>query len=319
MSWRDRPYSGDSDGQGCAPMSMGFRRPSRMVLWLIVANVAVFFIDVLSRNASPTFFMFTFGLSGAGILSGKIWQLITYMFLHVDAMHLLLNMLGLYVCGTELEQSLGRRRFLRYYAICGIVGGIGYLALPFFDAMVYHTPVRESFHYIYPLRGASGAVYGLLLAAIVFFPHIQVILFIIPVPIRVFGLILAGILLLNIIMPGKMENRGGEVCHVLGAVAGLATFYFWGMLPRLRKGAAWGGEGPAFPAPRSRPGFFERRRQGAWARKQKAIAAEEAEVDRILAKVRNQGMASLTRKEKKILAQATRRQQQREDENQRRA
>lgn len=58
---------------------------------------------------------------------------------------------------------------------------------------------------------------------------------------------------------------------------------------------------------------------GRWARKQKAIAAEEAEVDRILAKVRNQGMASLTRKEKKILAQATRRQQEREEERQRRA
>jgi membrane associated rhomboid family serine protease len=310
MSWRDRPYAGEPLDQGWAPMRLSLRRPGTMVFWLIVANVAVFFIDILSRNVSPDFFSFTFGLSGAGIASGRIWQLVTYMFLHVNVMHLLLNMLGLYVCGTELEQALGRWRFLEYYAICGIMGGLGYLGLPFFDALAYHIPVHESFHYVYPLRGASGAIYGLLLAAIIFFPHIQVILFIIPVPIRVFGLILAGILLLNIIMPGRVENRGGEICHVIGALAGLGTFYYWGMLPKLRGRLPSGGEGPVFPSPRSGPGFLARRRKGAWARKQQKLAEEEAEVDRILAKVHDSGLASLTRKEKKILSDATRRHQQ---------
>ena len=63
---------------------------------------------------------------------------------------------------------------------------------------------------------------GLLVAAVIFFPHIQVILFIFPVPIRVFGLLVAAILFVQFIGPGRMENAGGEICHVAGAAAGVA-------------------------------------------------------------------------------------------------
>lgn len=296
MSWQDRPYS-DYNSAGPPSMRLAFRRPSTVVTWLLIANVAVYFLDALSQNWPAFSFHRFFGLSLNGMKSLMVWQPITYMFLHSGTWHLLMNMLGLYVCGSEFERSFGSSRLLRFYFFCGIVGGLAYLFLPLMNPVYQATP----------LIGASGAVYGLLMAAVIFFPHIQVILFIFPVPIRVFGLIVLGILLFNIITPGAVPNLGGEICHIAGALAGLAFFYAWGTRPG-RAGRPTAG---LFPG--SSESYFtklvNRRRQGAWERRQQKLAAQREEVDRILAKVHEQGLASLTRKEKKILADATRIQQ----------
>lgn len=296
MSWQDRPYS-DYDSGGQPSMRLAFRRPSSVVTWLLIANVAVYFIDALSQNWPAFSFHHVFGLSLAGLKSFMIWQPVTYMFIHGSTWHLLLNMLGLYVCGSEFERSFGSSRLLKFYFFCGIVGGLAYLFLP----------LRYPLYETTPLIGASGAIYGLLMAAVIFFPHIQVILFIFPVPIRVFGLIVLAILLLNIITPGVVPNLGGEICHIAGALAGLLIFYAWGMLP------GRGGRSAADIVPGSSESYFtklaNRHRQGAWEKKQQKLAAQREEVDRILAKVHEQGLASLTRREKKTLADATRSQQ----------
>ena len=295
MSWRDRPYADDSNPQ--MPMRVHFRKPSSVVMWLIIINVAVFFLDVLSQHFSPAGAHYLFGLSLNGIKSLFIWQLVTYMFLHFDVMHLLINMLLLYVCGSEFERAFGKTRFLQFYVICGVMGGLAYLMLALID------PSRQ---YDW-LIGASGAGYGLLLAAIILFPHIQVILFIIPMPIRVFGLIVAAMLLLKLISPGPIDNLGGEVCHVAGALTGLVVFKAWGMLPSRPARVVGSAAGMGFGQK-----FLQKRREGVWARKQKQLAEEVVEVDRILTKIRQEGIASLTRAEKKILGRATQRQQQEE-------
>jgi len=298
MSWRDRPYSNDPTFQ--PEMRLSFRKPSTAVMWLLIANVVVYFIQVISLHWSPRFFVETFGLSLAGIKHFYFWQPLSYMFLHstFSIWHLVFNMFGLYIFGSEFERAFGKERFLQFYVICGIVGGLAYLLLG--------TIWPEEYFYI-PLIGASGAVYGLLIAAIIFFPHIQVIVIIFPMPIRVFGLILAAILVLKAISPGGVDNLGGEVCHLAGAATGLAIFYIWGIMPKIRIGS-----GQGFPP----VGFGRKtagsRKSGAWARKQKKLAEEQAEVDRILTKVHDQGIASLNRKEKKILQRATQRQQERE-------
>lgn len=296
MSWRDRPYS-NYDGGAQPAMRLAFRRPTSVVIGLLIANVAVFFLDALSQNWPAVSFTRIFGLSLDGLKSLMIWQPITYMFMHGGTWHLLLNMLGLYVCGSEFERSFGSARLLKFYFFCGVVGGLAYLFLPLFN------PEYASI----PLIGASGAVYGLLMAAVIFFPHIQVIVLLFPVPIRVFGLIVLGILLLNLITPGGVPNPGGEICHIAGALAGLGIFYVWGMLPGM-------GGGPAADlVPGQSESVFtklaNRRRQGAWEKRQLKLAAQRQEVDRILAKVHEQGLASLNRREKKTLADATRIQQ----------
>lgn len=295
MSWRDRPYS---DEFAERELRLQLRRPSTAVTWLIVANVAVYFVDVLSQRFDPFFFSRSFGLSMSGIHSLYLWQPLTYMFMHGGVLHLLFNMLGLYIFGSEFERSFGRHRFLQFYATCGVVGGLAYLGL----AVV--SPAYSGI----PLVGASGAVYGLLIAAIVFFPHIQIVLIIFPMPVRVFGLIVVAILLLQL-LAGEVGNPGGEVCHVAGALTGLGIFYAWGIMPRIRFGA--GGREVSIPAS-PLGGVRQRLQSGAWARRQKKLAEEDAMVDGILEKVHREGIASLTRKERRILSQATERQRERE-------
>jgi membrane associated rhomboid family serine protease len=295
MSWQDRPYAGGDEMGG---LRIGFRRPSSVVTWIIVANAAVFVLDLLSQRSAPGLFLGLFGLSTAGITHLFVWQPITYMFMHGSVMHLVMNMLMLYICGSEFERRFGPWRFLQFYFTCGVVGGLAYVLLGEFN---------EGYRYV-PLVGASGAVYGLLIAAIILFPHIQVVLFIFPMPIRVFGLIMAAILLMQLISPGGIQNTGGEVCHMAGAATGVGIFYLWGVMPKV----SFGNGGPR------RKSFFGRARRtrpSEWifSRNQQTVE-EEAEVDRILEKVHQTGIQSLTRGERKTLSRATQRQRQREGE-----
>ena len=287
MSWQDRSYAGDQF-EPQREMRIQFRKPSTVVAWLIAINVAVFFIDTLSQNWWPGGAVWLFGLRLSGVTHFMIWQPVTYMFMHDDAFHLLFNMIALYVFGTEFEKAFGRDRFIRFYAACGLIGGVAYLLFGLVDPSYANVPVV----------GASGAIYGLIMAGIIFFPHIQVILLIFPVPVRVFGLILAAILLFQLISPGGIQNKGGEICHIAGALAAVAVFHYWGMLPRIRVAGL-----DQFLPDRAA------RQEGAWRKKQEQLAVEQAEVDRILAKVHASGMHSLSRKERKTLEKATRRQQ----------
>ncbi|HOA73429.1 MAG TPA: rhomboid family intramembrane serine protease [Phycisphaerae bacterium] len=296
MSWRDRPYSDDDFGYGSGRPELRFRlpRPTTLVAWLVIINVAVHIVHLISLNLLPPgTFSRTFGLSLRGLATLKIWQPVTYMFVHAadELFHLIFNMLLLYFVGREIERGFGRQRFIRFYAVCGIVGGLAYLIL---------GAISPDPYYYVPLVGASGAVWGLLIAAMIFYPHMQIIFIIFPMPIRVFGAIILALVLLQAITPGGVANLGGEVCHFGGALAGVGILYYWGMMPAIRFGSGGG------------PNFMGRLRKGAWERKQRKLAEEQAEVDRILEKVHAQGINSLSRRERKKLAVATQRQRERD-------
>ena len=289
MSWRDRPYAGDF---GEPELRISFRRPGSLTTWLILINIAVYFVTLISYRLGLDLGRY-FGLSLAGLKSFLIWQPVTYMFMHeLGPLHILFNMIGLYIFGREFERSFGRKRFIQFYAICGLAGGLAYLTLAHFS---------PQYEYV-PLIGASGAVYGLLMAAIIFFPHIQVIFFIFPMPIRVFGLIVLAMVLVSL-LTGSSSNLGGELAHLGGAGAALGMFALWGMFPRIVIGS---GQGIQLFGGRSRL------RPGAWAKRQEKLAKEQEEVDRILIKVRQSGLQSLTWRERKTLSRATKRQRERD-------
>jgi len=151
-----------------------------------------------------------------------------------------------------------------------------------------------------PIIGASGGVYGIVLACAVLFPHFRLIFFLFPVPIRMAALIIFGGMSLLILQSVSRGAYGGQfwsdVAHLGGAVA--AAVWVW-IVPRFR-----GALGQA----------RARANRGAWQRKMDRRAAEEAEVNRILDKIRDHGINSLTRKEKKTLQDATRRQREEERE-----
>lgn len=303
MSWQDRPYSDDdggSHGTFSRPgeLRIGFRRPTMLVTWLVLINVAVHLLHLIVSNASPGGFGRLFGLSFSGIVHLKVWQIVTYMFVHdtVDLLHIVFNMLLLYFVGAEIERGFGRERFLWFYFICGVIGGLAYLGL---GALAAAGKISAAY-YDLPLVGASGAVWGLLMAAMIFYPQMQIIFIIFPMPIRVFGAIMLGLVLLQAISPGGVRNLGGEVCHFGGAMAGVGVLYYWGVMPNVRFGSGRG------------PGIVSRLKKGAWARRQRKLAAEQVEVDRILEKVHQEGINSLSRRERKMLAEATQRQRERD-------
>jgi membrane associated rhomboid family serine protease len=172
---------------------------------LLFANVAVF---VLEMSGAMPLGEFALWPPGSGLESRfELWQLVTYAFLHANLAHIFFNMLGLYMFGAEVERLFGSRFYAAYYFGCVVSAALCHLAV---TAWMGVAP--------YPTVGASGGVYGLLLAFGVYFPHRRVLLLFppIPLPARVFVIAFAA-----------LELAFG----VTGTAAGVAHFaHLGGML-----------------------------------------------------------------------------------------
>jgi len=206
----------------------------------------------------------------------QIWRLATYQFLHGDIIHILFNMLGLYFLGPTLERHWHGKKFLIFYLTCGAAGGLFYTLL---TACNFLLPV--------PMVGASGAILGMLAACAILFPHFVVFIFLFPVPIRVAAIGLT-IMYFYFVITGA-DNAGGHAAHLAGMAAGAAYVF----------SRSW------------RDQFTTKIQAGRWKKKMTSQQDLQVELDRILEKVHNRGLQSLTPKEKKILKEATRAEQMR--------
>jgi membrane associated rhomboid family serine protease len=179
---------------------------------LIIANTAMFVLtflvpDILIRLAL---------IPEQVIGRFAIWQCVTYLFLHGGFFHILFNMLTLWMFGVELERMWGTKFFTRYYFITGIGAGLTQIVLglmPFeFGRQFYYTATV----------GASGAIYGLLLAYALYFPNRPIYMYLVfPIPARYFVMILGGINLLS-----TLGGGGGGVAYT-AHLGGLATGYLY--------------------------------------------------------------------------------------------
>jgi membrane associated rhomboid family serine protease len=143
-----------------------------------------------------------------------VWQVATYMFLHApDPLHILFNMLGIWMFGVELERLWGTKFFVRYYAITGIGAGITAIAaslLPIAALSATYSAVTI---------GASGALYGLLMAFAIRFPDRPILLFLLfPIPAKYFVMILGALAFL--VTPGSSVS---SAAHLGGLIFGYAT------------------------------------------------------------------------------------------------
>jgi membrane associated rhomboid family serine protease len=182
--------------------SFGFGPPSTALKALIGANVALF----LAQQFFPI--TDTLGLIPVFVLRRFwIWQLVTYMFLHGGLFHILFNMLTLWMFGGELERTWGTRYFLKFY----FVTGVGAAALTVLFSLLPFGFAEQLRHSI--IIGASGAIYGLLLAYALYFPERPILLLVFWVPARVCVLILGAIALVS-----SLGNTGGvaNVTHLGG-------------------------------------------------------------------------------------------------------
>jgi membrane associated rhomboid family serine protease len=178
---------------------------------LIIANVAMFLVRALVPALTTPL-----GLVPQEVLTGlRVWQLVTYLFLHGGVFHILFNMLTLWMFGVELERMWGSKYFAKYYFVAGIGAGLTQIIASF-------LPV-DSFASLYYAQtiGASGAIYGLLLAYAMYFPHRQIMFFgIFPIEVRYFVLIMGAISLLY------ATDGGSGVAH-LAHLGGIAAGYLY--------------------------------------------------------------------------------------------
>jgi membrane associated rhomboid family serine protease len=176
---------------------------------LIIANVAMF---VIARVAPAI--TLQLGLQPQAVVQElRLWQPLTYMFLHGGFFHVLFNMLSLWMFGTELERMWGSRFFTKYYFVCGVGAAVTTLLvalspLPFADAIFSSLTI-----------GASGAGYGVLLAYALYFPNRPIYMYMVfPIPAKYFVMIMGGISLLSAM--GGPGNGVAHMTHLGGLVAG---------------------------------------------------------------------------------------------------
>ncbi len=157
-----------------------------------------------------------FALTPVEVLSGKIWQVVTYSFLHSDVMHLVLNLMILAFMGGEIESMWGRKKFLLFYFFCATMAGLVYLLLQ----LIIWNPVYLGL----PMVGASGGIYGLLVAyAVMFAEREMLFMMMFPMKAKNFIMILAGIEFLQAMFSG--QGGLGAVAHLSGMAAGL--LFLW--------------------------------------------------------------------------------------------
>ena len=186
---------------------------------LLIANIAVYLLQQVADQAMLVWFaLWPLSSHGVpGLSTGFLpWQVITYSFLHGNELHILFNMLGLYMFGSEVERVLGARRYVTYYFASVLAAAAAQLVMSALSA----GPA-------YPTVGASGGLFGLLLAYGTFFPRRIVMLIIppIPMPARVFVFVYAAIELYF----GVTGTQAGvaHFAHLGGMLGGFLMLQYW--------------------------------------------------------------------------------------------
>jgi membrane associated rhomboid family serine protease len=189
---------------------------------LMIVMGAVFLLQKIVEISLPEiyhYFLYYFALVPALIwYKYFLWQLATYIFLHGGFFHLLFNLFALWMFGGELENYFGSKKFLRYFLLCGIGAGL---------CTVFFTPYG---YQRIPVIGASGAIYGLLLAFGWLFPNRPIyIYFLFPIPAKYFVIIFGLIEFFS-----SIEGAGGGVSH-LTHLGGLVFGLFYMAYPTIRQ------------------------------------------------------------------------------------
>ena len=183
---------------------------------LLIVNSILFIVYFLSQALEivPLLLLFrALSLIPDWVVRGALWQPVTYLFLHspFGFFHILFNMLTLWMFGSDLERDWGTRRFLNFYFFCGVGAGLC-------DVMARLLLGDGNI----PTIGASGAIYGVLLAFGLLYPHRTVYFgLIFPIPARVFVFILGAIAFLS-----AVGGPGSNVAHV-AHLGGMAFGYFY--------------------------------------------------------------------------------------------
>jgi membrane associated rhomboid family serine protease len=262
---------------------LSFRRMSPGVKNLVIANVAVFIIRAIVGPA----FDLHFGLVPRQVLEERwVWQPFTYMFVHGGFLHLFFNVFMLWMFGMAIEAQWGTREFLKFYFICGL--GVALAKLLVWP----HSTV--------PLIGASGALFGLMVAFAMLYPEAVVYLYFF-IPVKAAHMAMLCALMEFCLMFGQSGGGGiDHFAHLTGIAVGYVYIRWWwefkvkvkaALTRQVQEASSPKPRRPARPRPAPAPAPTER----------PPSPSGMEEVDRILDKILANGMGSLTEDEREVM------------------
>ncbi len=310
-----------------------FRIP-QTTKYLLLINIAVYLLTAVFSTASMRSagidLNAVFGLHFFLAPDFRVYQLLTYMFMHGGFVHLFFNMFALWMFGCVVEASWGAKRFLVYYVLCGIGAGVFQEASQLGEFIMMCNDQIPQFHFSdiavvahnsaeilnrWTTVGASGAVYAILLAFGMLFPDQRIFIFPLPIPIKAkwFVIIYAAIELFSAM--STTSDGVAHVAHLGGMVIGYVLIRYW---RRHLYGLGNGGGRDFFNTMRS---SWNRRRDAASRSDSSSVphydahseqkradwdynaekAAKQREIDAILDKIRKSGYDSLSVEEKQKL------------------
>ncbi|MEM7183221.1 MAG: rhomboid family intramembrane serine protease [Spirochaetota bacterium] len=245
------------------------------VKMLIITNVIVFGLQLFFNYILKMPIDSYFALNTNSVNLLYIYQLFTYSFLHANFVHILFNMLSLWMFGSEIEALWGKRNFIALYLFSGLLGGLVSWSL--------HTALGETVSVV----GASGGIYGLLLTYAFLWPNREIIFLIFPIKMKYFVLILLAMIAF------ASGGRVDHYCHAGGALAGVLFFF-------ARKNYSLDFNGKLSPSYLIQKWKMKKYQEEMYKRQN-----AKDRVDEILEKISKKGMKSLTRKEKQFLKEAS--------------
>ena len=257
-----------------------FSQVTPVVKLLLIANLAIYFLDLFLIN-HPLRNFGAFAIQSA-VFDFRLWEFVTFQFLHASLGHVFFNCMGIFFFGPFLERWWGAQKFLIYYLLCGSAGAA------FFTLLAMLGVVPHAY-----LVGASAGLYGILIGVAVIAPNLRVALLFPPIELSMRQLAIAlmaisgGAILLKI-----GGNEGGEAGHLGGAILGYLLIRF----PQLLGGGGSEVMLPTRSGPRPLPKLRPRTT---------VEMEQESAVDVILDKISREGFQSLTAAEREFLQQAS--------------
>jgi membrane associated rhomboid family serine protease len=276
---------------------------------LLIINVVVFFIQMLASNlmlgGRPLGLMLNMWFALNPIVDGynfQLWQLITYQFMHADFTHIFFNMFMLWMFGMEIENILGSKKFLYFYMICGVAAGLAQL----FIAPLFSSPAITI--------GASGAIFGVMIAFAMLFPDRYIFLwFLIPIKAKY---LIGFLFVLELFWVGDAGSNIAHLAHLGGALAGFLFILFDKSidvpLKRMLKISGYRRDTTSNNPFSGLSDKFKRKSQNVEDanyydinQKKENEEITQAEIDKILDKINQSGYQNLTEHEKWILFEAS--------------
>jgi membrane associated rhomboid family serine protease len=250
---------------------------TRAVKYLLLINAGVFVLELLWGSQ----LIYIFGLTPALVKKGFIWQPVTYMFLHGGLFHILFNMFVLWMFGCEIERTWGTREFVKYYFITGVGAGL----FTFFLSFNSHVPTI----------GASGAIFGILVAFALMFPDRLIYLyFLIPIKAKY---LVAFFAVIEFLASFRHTSDGiGHFAHLGGMIVGYIYIKADFRIPEFFRLSTY--------VNRVRSLRHQRRMKAINKKREREQRLMER-VDQILDKINQVGYDNISKEEKKILEQAS--------------